>query len=344
MKFSPIILSISLLLSLSACQELLIGDPVPNTIMDNYQTFVDDYADHYGIFQVKQVNWDSLAMEYEAQLSANATNAGLFNAITGLQGELNDSHIFLYAPDHDPVFYRSGIMGVLDRADYQDFDFELVLNQYLSLTDSVNDIIYYGTVENNLGYIYLPQIFDEPSFFEKQMPEILASLADTKGLIIDIRDNDGGEDESSRMIASFFADQRHLYAITRYKIGPGTDDFEPAREWYVSPNAEGTYSKPIVLLTNRFSISAGETFSLAMKTFPNVIQVGDTTTGAFSDVITRELPNGWIYGLSVGDYRDGNNMSLEGIGLAPDIRIVNTEAELQAGQDRMLERAIQELQ
>ncbi|MEL6589528.1 MAG: hypothetical protein AAFQ68_05585, partial [Bacteroidota bacterium] len=74
MKFSPIILSISLLLSLSACQELLIGDPVPNTIMDNYQTFVDDYADHYGIFQVKQVNWDSLAMEYEAQLSANATN------------------------------------------------------------------------------------------------------------------------------------------------------------------------------------------------------------------------------------------------------------------------------
>ena len=74
------------------------------------------------------------------------------------------------------------------------------------------------------------------------------------------------------------------------------------------------------------------------------MHVGDTTTGAFSDAVTRQLPNGWLYSISVGDYRDAENRSFESIGLAPDILVENSAADLAAGEDKMLEAAIQALQ
>jgi len=343
MKSSIYLFALCLLIMSSACQDALIGEAVPNTAIDNYEVFVQDFEEHYGLSQVKNVNWPTLASQYKTPLVANATDEGLFDALTGIISELDDSHLFLYSPTHDPIFFSGGISGRLDREEYQDFDLELVFDKYVSIMDSVSDIIYYGTLEGNIGYIHLPQIYDEPSFFEQYMQQLLNDLKDTKGIIIDIRDNNGGEDESSKMIASFFADQRRLYMISRYKIGPGPEDFEEPREWYVAPYNGERYDKPVVLLTNRYSVSAAESFSFAMKTFPQVIQVGDTTTGAFSDVVTRELPNGWLYGLSVGDYRNADNINLESIGIAPEIVITNTPQDLAAGNDLMLERAMEEL-
>lgn len=342
---SPIyLIALSLLLLTTACRQALIGEAVPNTVIDSYELFVNDFDEHYGLMQVKNINWLALAAQYKTSLIANATDEGLYDALTGLITELDDSHLFLYAAFEEPQFFEGGIYGRLERQDYEDLDLKLVFEKYVSIVDSVQDIIYYGTLEGNIGYIYLPEIYDEPSFFEQYMPQLISDLKDTKGIIIDIRDNNGGEDESSKMIASFFADQRRLYMISRYKVGPGPEDFEEPREWYVDPYDGERYDKPVILLTNRYSVSAAETFTFAMKTFPQVSQVGDTTTGAFSDVVTRELPNGWLYGLSVGDYRNADNVNLESIGIAPEVVIVNTPQDLAAGNDKMLERAMDEVQ
>ena len=49
-----------------------------------------------------------------------------------------------------------------------------------------------------------------PDFFEEYVPQIIANLRDTKGLIIDIRDNVGGEDESGRYTCRFFSQTHHI--------------------------------------------------------------------------------------------------------------------------------------
>ncbi len=97
------------------------------------------------------------------------------------------------------------------------------------------------------------------------------------------------------------------------------------------------------VLTNRQTGSAGETFILAMKTMDHVKVLGDSTYGAFSDNPKRELPNGWIYAISTGDFRDANGLSYEGIGIPPDELIQNTIPEIQSGVDKVLEKAILEL-
>jgi carboxyl-terminal processing protease len=72
-------------------------------------------------------------------------------------------------------------------------------------------------------------------------------------------------------------------------------------------------------------------------------QLGDTTSGAFSDEMVTEMYNGWLYMLAVGDFRAANGLSYEGIGLAPDNVLVDTKAELDKGQDKLLEMAISKL-
>src|SRR5690606_1788671 len=111
----------------------------------------------------------------------------------------------------------------------------------------------------------------------------------------------------------------------------------------VEPTGGTRYTKPIVLLTSRWTGSAGETFTLAMDELPHVTLLGDHTSGGFSDNIARELPNGWFCFMSIGDYRAADGQSYEGIGVAPDIRLVNTKDDILAGRDRALEQAAERL-
>ncbi len=90
----------------------------------------------------------------------------------------------------------------------------------------------------------------------------------------------------------------------------------------------------MVVLTQRATFSSGETFVLAMKRNKQVTTVGDSTGGAFSDAVKRELPNGWIYRVSIADVRaaDGNNY--ESIGLAPDVLIQNRKEDSRPARTR----------
>jgi C-terminal processing protease CtpA/Prc len=69
--------------------------------------------------------------------------------------------------------------------------------------------------------------------------------------------------------------------------------------------------------------------------------MGDTTSGAHATMVAGELANGWRYTLPIQETRlyDGN--SYEGIGLAPQIVLNNTEAGLNNGVDALLEAAMQ---
>ncbi len=340
MKLSTL-LYLLILTVMFACDNILSEKAEENSIINNYDYFVRDFQERYGLFNVKDLDWSETAKRYREILVSNPTETELMNSLTALIDELDDSHTSLSHPTGAFPSYEGGIYGRLERQDFLDFDFELVQNKYLDEIEGLQETIYYGFVADDIGYIYLPEIKDEPDFYKSYLPKVLTDFENTRGLIIDIRNNDGGEDEGGRAFAGFFTSGETLFMISRYKTGPKPEDFENPREWILKPVGSEQYLKPIVLLTNRYTISAAETFSLAMKTIPGVIHVGDTTTGAFSDAVSRQLPNGWGYSLSVGDYRDGKNFSHESIGLVPDVLVENSKEELQAGTDMALERAIE---
>ena len=127
---------------------------------------------------------------------------------------------------------------------------------------------------------------------------------------------------------------------TRKRNGPKHSDFTEPVSWYVEPGGETQFTKPIILLTSRFSQSAAETFALAMNELDHVKLLGDTTAGSYSDNPTTEMYNGWMFSFSVGDFRAADGKSYEGIGTAPDIWMVNSKEDLLQEKDRVLEKAI----
>lgn len=100
-----------------------------------------------------------------------------------------------------------------------------------------------------------------------------------------------------KVIADRFAGKCRLYMVVRDRSGPGYDDFREPKYWHVDP-APRTFTKPAILLANRFSVSAAENFVLAMRVLPHVTVVGDFTSGCFADMAWFDLPNGWRFSLS----------------------------------------------
>lgn len=326
----------------TSCQKALLGSVTFNTPQNNFEAMWKGYDELYGLFNVKNINWDSLHDALKPQLNAPMSNRQLYDVLCEMIKPLNDIHVFLQ-PTSDKLpryesneFYRSHTVQ-------DDFSIDVIKQNYLPSMVNIDDNFHYGVLANNIGYIHFGA-FDMPvDFYERQMDKVMNSLKDTKAIIVDIRNNGGGSDKVSRYLAGRFAQERKLFMTTKKKNGPEHDDLTQPESWYTDKQGSFQYTKTVELLTSRWTASAGETFTWAMNTQAHITQIGDTTSGGFSDVISRELPNGWLYFVSVGDFRNAEGKSEEGKGIAPDIISINTKEDIDNGRDKVLELAIEKL-
>lgn len=332
----------SLCILFISCDKVLLDEELPNTPKSNFESIWAEFQAKYGLFQIKGIDWDSVYQVYEPQLENTSTDAELYAVLVDMLAGLDDSHVALVPTDKEFPFFQSGIVGQIDEID--DFDLEVLKNNYLTDAKFADPFFTYGMLEGDIGYIHVEGFSDLPANLEAPMDEVLEALKDAKGIIIDIRGGYGGEDFAGQYIAGRFTDQRRPYMRTRVKSGPGAEEFTDFEDWSIEPEGEFQYLKAVVVLTHNYTISARETFGLALKVLPGVIFVGERTAGAFSNQINREMPNGWGYSLSIGDWRDAEGVSHESIGLIPDIEIKNTKSDLLEGKDMVLEKAIELLQ
>lgn len=322
----------------SSCDKMLLEKEVPNNPVENFNSLWNEFDAKYGLFKVKNIDWDSVYTIYRPQVDANSSDEKLYKVLTSMLTVLNDNHVALVPTDPDFPFFQSGVLGTMDTIN--DFNLETIKSNYLINPQFEDPFFTYGKLPNNVGYIHIEGFSDVPKHLTEPMNTILNSLKETTGIVIDVRGGYGGEDIAGQYIAGCFTTQTIPYMKTRVKSGAGANDFTAFENWSIKPEGDFQYLKPIVVLTHRFTISAGETFCLAMNVLPQVTFVGDTTSGAFSNQINRELPNGWGYSLSIGQWLDANGVSYEGIGLAPDILVQNKKQDLLNGKDEALEKAI----
>jgi carboxyl-terminal processing protease len=80
-----------------------------------------------------------------------------------------------------------------------------------------------------------------------------------------------------------------------------------------------------------------------MKQLPYVTTMGDNTNGIFSDMYDFKLPNGWLATLSHQQYFSSEMKNFEGIGIEPDIKLLNEPKNISNGKDPLIEKGIEEL-
>ncbi|MBP9925064.1 MAG: S41 family peptidase [Cyclobacteriaceae bacterium] len=329
---------------MASCEGELIGPEKANTPTNNFEQFWKTFDEHYGMFEVKNIDWKVIHDQFKPKINDQMTDEELYIVLSDMIVSLNDNHLNLYPTNGDlPVFpggvlsYRNGQLKILKVQ--EDYDIE-VAKTYTKGYEQVTDNIGYGKLPDNLIYLNVKGT-DGLKDVEKEMEKVMANIASARGVIIDVRGFYGGYDPVSQYLAGCFATSRQLYMTTKKRNGPAHSDFTEPAAWYVEPKTSIPFAKQVIVLSSRFTQSAGETFELALRQFEHVKAVGDTTAGSFSDNPNFEMYNGWMFSVSVGDYRAPSEISYEGFGMPPDVFAKTTKEDLLAGKDVTLEKAIE---
>ena len=171
--------------------------------------------------------------------------------------------------------------------------------------------------------------------------DLMRALADKlrglRGLVIDLRNNGGGEAEAMTEVASAFLPAGKN--LGRFTDRTGRIAFEPQTRAAMLMAADSitTFRAPVVILTSERTSSAAEIFVAAVKDARRATILGMPTCGCVLAIRRRHiLPDGGELDVSEMDYRTASGARLEGAGVAPDEMIPLDIKDLRAGRDPRL--------
>jgi carboxyl-terminal processing protease len=326
----------------SSCADGLEESSDPQTI---FEVFWHMFAENYAFFDLYGVNWQTVYNTYRPQVTSDTSDGELFVILQQALTGLTDAHINLIASPEQA--YKGGRYATWTQnhnkkvvAAYRD----LVTEKYvLDARTLANDVIVYGHLSGAVGYINIlamqgfSEDGDDLAVLEAAMPTIVRDLADTQTIVVDVRFNGGGDDANAIFIAGYFAEQKTLAFSKRVWDG---SMFLEKHDIFIEPATRPHFTQAVYLLTSNYTTSAGEVFTLTMNPLPQVISIGETTQGAFSDILFVFLPNGWLVTLSNEEYASHDGIVYEGTGVPPQIEVPMNSQALETGQDPILERVL----
>lgn len=137
---------------------------------------------------------------------------------------------------------------------------------------------------DGFGYIRISTFADDGSV--AKFDQALAELKDTRGLILDPRRNGGGDTAVARPMMGRFITEPKVYALMRRRVGRKLGKLSHET---VEPRGPFTYSRPVVVLTDRWSASMAEGFPMGMRGIGRAVVVGRPMMGLGAAVFDIEL-------------------------------------------------------
>ena len=181
-------------------------------------------------------------------------------------------------------------------------------------------------LDDGAGYVAIRSFADDA--VTESFDQALMELRDAPGLIIDVRNNGGGDTAVARPIMGRFITETKPYARMRRREGEGLGEFWTET---VEPRGPFTYTRPVVVLTNHWSGSMAEGFPMGMRGLGRATVVGTPMMGLGAAVFTFRLDRKGIQGQysaePVYDVKDQPRWLMQ-----PDVSVPDGEDILAAGR------------
>jgi carboxyl-terminal processing protease len=165
-------------------------------------------------------------------------------------------------------------------------------------------------------------------------------LRTARGLIIDLRDNGGGQAETMTDIASAFLPQGTSLGAFTDREGRIASTPQTRAAMLFAADAVAEFRGAVVVLTSTRTASAAEILAAALQESKRAKIIGERTCGCVLAIRRRHtLPDGGLLDISEMDFRTARRTRLEGTGITPDEFVSPTRRDLREGRDPALERA-----
>lgn len=319
----------------------------------NFEVLAETFREHYAYFRERDIDWAALYQKYRSRISPNTPPEELFHLMGQMLDEFGDGHIQLSAPEK----VEAKAAKLAEKADNTPPEKaipgwklaqEVAEKMFDTLKSKRGGTVRWGVFKDAIGYIQINQMIglgdygvddqaSVPEFWKAYIPimagknaleltngerngmasimdEVMRDLDATRGIILDVRFNGGGKDEVGLEVLRRFNATKKQVATKKAFMNNG---YSPEVPIYVE-GAARPYEHPVCLLTSRATASASEIFVLASLSMPNMQRIGGQTEGIFSDMLDKNLPNGWEFSLSNEIYEDMRGTNYEHIGIEPD--------------------------
>ncbi len=330
-----IVLTTILIISFAACENLVFEPKVENTPIENFNHLWLEVNNKYAFFDHKDVIWDSIYVKYSNQIYAEMPDTLLFSVMANMLNELRDGHVNLVSPFNISK-YDITLLGPVN------INKRVITENYIGDNGYITGGFHHNFIENGqIGYIWYPS-FATSAITEYELDFLMDKYKNTKGLIIDIRQNGGGYVSNVFSLLSRFSDDERLLYKTQIKSGPYEDNFTDLENVYATKSSSDVYTGKVAILTDRGSYSASSFFSVCTYAYDDIFLVGDTTGGGLGLPNGGQLPNGWTYRFSITRTIavDGNNYES---GIPPDYTVILSNDATNSGIDNVIEFAVEKI-
>ena len=185
-------------------------------------------------------------------------------------------------------------------------------------------------LNENVGYIQFN------IFLGEVLPQFKAAIQEftgTKAIIIDLRGNPGGAGQLAPAMASLLSTKDGSLGSFKFRY-----ETQPVA---YKGTGDAAYKGRMLLLVDEMSASTSEVFAGGLQASGRAIVIGSRSAGAVLPSLVQSLPTGGALQHVISNYQTIHGTVLEGRGVTPDITAQLTRAELLAGNDPVLARAIQ---
>ncbi len=184
--------------------------------------------------------------------------------------------------------------------------------------------------DNGISYIRLSQFHTQSAQEMLESIDRLVNQEVMKGLILDLRNNGGGEFDAAIDIASIFLNEGDVVVSSADARG----------NQKVYKASSGKTDVPLVVLVNQDSASASEILAAALQDNHRALLVGATTYGKGLVQTVFPLRDGGALKLTTQRYFTPSGTDINEIGIIPDYIVAD---DIESSEDLQLKRAIEVL-
>ncbi|MCL7377852.1 S41 family peptidase [Streptomyces sp. 35G-GA-8] len=324
-----------------------------------FDVFWATFEENYPFFAAKGIDWSAVRERLRPMVHENTTDAELFAVLSEMVRPLYDAHVVVLGGPAG-VFAQSRPGTAVPGPELDNRTKEYVERRDLGgrqLQEFAGGRIGYADLPGGQGYVRVSGFsgYTEEDTYATDSAELDRALdailtrertTGLTGLIIDLRVNGGGSDALGPRIAARLTDRPYFAYAKRARNDPADPTrFTRPEPLYVQPARAPRFTGPVAVLTAGTTYSAGETFTQALIDRPGrTVRIGEPTQGVFSDILRRELPNGWSFWLPNEEFLTRSGETFDGAGIPAHLpEPVFTEEEFAHRRDSAFDRATEVL-